>query len=61
MSIKMHRLDEDRIEELFWKFDTERKRTGMERDAFKGALRQFAVDSLDRAGVPRSIEIPSGD
>ena len=61
MSIKMHRLDEDKIEAFFWKFDTERKRTGMERDAFKCAMRQFAVDSLDRAGVPRSIEIPSGD
>ena len=58
MSIKMHRLNEDRIEELFWKFDTERKRTGMERDAFKGAMRQFVVDSLDDAGVPRDIEIP---
>jgi hypothetical protein len=58
MPIKMHRLDEDRIEELFWKFDTERKRTGMERDAFKSAMRQFAVYSLDHAGVPCDIEIP---
>lgn len=58
MSIKMHRLDEDRIEELFWKFDTERKQTCMERDAFKHAMRRFAVDTLDRAGVPRDIEIP---
>jgi len=58
MSIQIHRLDEDKIEELFWKFDTERKQTGMERDAFKHAMRRFAVDTLDRAGVPHDIEIP---
>lgn len=57
MNIKMHRLDEDQIEELFWKFDTQRKKSGMERDEFKKVMRQFAVDSLDRAGVPRDIEI----
>lgn len=31
--------DEDAIEQAYWVFDTERKRSGVERDAFKGQLR----------------------
>lgn len=31
--------EEARLEAAYWAFDTERKRSGMERDAFKGQLR----------------------
>jgi hypothetical protein len=41
-------LDEDALEAAYWAFDTERKRTGMERDAFKGQMRQFARNTLKR-------------
>lgn len=34
--------DEDLLEQLYWEFDEQRKRTGMERDAFKGKMRFFA-------------------
>lgn len=58
--ILMHRLNEEAIERAYWEFNTERKRSGMERDAFKAQMRQFAVKTLDQAGVPRTIEIPDG-
>jgi hypothetical protein len=44
---------EDKLEQAYWDFDTERQRTGAERDAFKGQLRQLAAD-LDVSGWPET-------
>lgn len=38
--------DEDLLEQLYWEFDTERKRSGAERDVFKGKMRYFATYTL---------------
>lgn len=34
---------EDLLEQLFWEFDSESKRTGMVRDVFKGKMRYFHI------------------
>ena len=49
-------IDEDRLEAAFWEFDTERKRNGMERDAFKHAMRQFARETANNAMAARISE-----
>ena len=56
--IFLHRLDEEKLEDAYWAFDAERKKSGMERDAFKHQMRKFAVDTLDRAGVQRAVALP---
>ena len=58
--IVMHSLNEEQIEALFWEFDENRCRSGDERGEFKKALRQFARDTLDRAGVAHDILISDG-
>lgn len=42
--------EEEMIEAAFWEFDAERKRTGAERDAFKGWMRH-ALRAGKRAGL----------
>ena len=55
--IILYRLDENALEAAYWAFDAERKRNGMERDAFKHQMRKFAKDTLDRAGVQHTVEV----
>lgn len=55
--IILHRLDEDALETAYWAFDTERKRSGMERDAFKHQMRKFARDTLNRSGAQHTVEV----
>lgn len=56
--IVLHRLDEEKIEESYWAFDSRRKVSGDERTAFKEQMRQFARHQLMLAGVKPDIEIP---
>lgn len=42
-------IDEGRLETAFWAFDTDRKLVGMERDAFKRAMRQFSRETANNA------------
>lgn len=39
---------EDLLEQLFWEFDAEHKKSGMERDVFKGKMRFFAGKFAER-------------
>lgn len=50
------RIDEDELEAKFWEFDTERKRSGNERDAFKHAMRSFTRLHLERADLQSNDE-----
>lgn len=47
---------EDAIEKAYWEFDTERKRTGAERDAFKRQMRKLA-DELERQREAAAIAV----
>jgi len=42
---------EDQIEQAFWAFDDERKRTGVERDAFKRHLREADARGREQGKV----------
>ncbi|MBK7544099.1 MAG: hypothetical protein IPI57_20675 [Candidatus Competibacteraceae bacterium] len=55
--IILHKLNEDALETAYWAFDTERKRNGMERDAFKHQMRKFARDTLNKAGAQHTVEV----
>lgn len=56
--IILHQLDEEALEAAFWEFDTERRKTGAERDAFKHQVRKFARHQLERAGVQHDLKTP---
>ena len=44
--------DEDLLEQLYWDFDSQRKKTGEERLAFKGKMRSYASAVLARRSSP---------
>lgn len=51
-------IDEDAVEAAFWSFDTERKRSGAERDAFKGWMRRALRHRL--GSTPADARPPGG-
>lgn len=50
--------DEDLLEQLFWEFDEQRKRSGDERMAFKGKMRFYAkrIAGTERQACTKAVE-----
>ena len=47
--------DEDLLEQLYWEFDAQRKKTGDERISFKGKMRFYADQIRARCAEDEAI------